>query len=348
MEESRVLRILDANANRASEGLRVVEEFARFVLDDAHLTGLCKNLRHDLTDVLAAIPLVERLRARDTTADVGTEVTTPAEFHRDSCEAVAAASLSRVQQSLRVLEEYAKLLDPETAARFEPLRYRVYTLARAIGITAESRRRLEGVRLYVLLDGGASAEQLEQTADALLSAGAQVLQLRDKRLADRELAERARLLRRIVKKQDALLIINDRADIAAAAGADGVHVGQEELSVKDVRAVVGTRMLIGVSTHSLDQAKAAVLDGADYIGCGPTFPSGTKQFEAFPGVDFLRAVSAEISLPAFAIGGINLDNLGAVLDAGFHRVAVSGAISNASDPAAAVHAFRERLDRAKR
>jgi thiamine-phosphate pyrophosphorylase len=335
VEESRVLRILDANANRAGEGLRVVEEFNRFVLDDAHLTGLCKNLRHDLTDVLATIPLLERLRARDTTADVGAEVTTPAEFHRDSCEAVAAASIGRVQQSLRVLEEYAKLLDPETAARFEPLRYRVYTLARAIGLTAEGRRRLEGVRLYVLLDGGASAEQMEQTAAALVAAGVQVLQLRDQRLDDRELIQRARRLRRVAKEHGALLIINDRADIAAASDADGVH---------DVRAVVGTRMLIGVSTHSLEQAKAAVIDGADYIGCGPTFPSGTKQFEAFPGVELLRSVSAEISLPAFAIGGIDLDNLGEVLDAGFHRVAVSGAICRAADPAAAAREFRRRLD----
>ena len=101
-----------------------------------------------------------------------------------------------------------------------------------------------------------------------------------------------------------LFIINDRPDLAALARADGVHVGQEELSVKDARSIVGPETLVGVSTHSIEQARQAVLDGANYIGVGPTFPSGTKQFEQFPGVELLRAVAAEIRLPAFAIGGI--------------------------------------------
>ncbi|MEQ8787779.1 MAG: thiamine phosphate synthase [Pirellulaceae bacterium] len=348
MSQTAVLRILDANANRAAEGLRVVEEFVRFVLDDAHLTGICKQLRHDLTDVVATIPLAERLRARETAADVGTEATTVAEFQRESPAAVAAASLSRVQQSLRVLEEYAKLLDPQIAARLEPLRYRLYTLSRAIGIAAESRRALNDLRLYVLLDGGPSPEGLEQSAASLLAAGVQAIQLRDKQRIDRELVERARRLRRVTAEAGALLIINDRPDIAAVVHADGVHVGQDELTVKDARAVVGPQRLIGVSTHSLDQARTAVLDGADYLGVGPTFPSGTKQFSAFTGVELLRQVAAEVSLPAFAIGGVNLANLDEVLDAGFRRAAVAGAIVKAADPPAAAAEFRRRLDSASR
>ena len=123
-----------------------------------------------------------------------------------------------------------------------------------------------------------------------------------------------------------LLIINDRPDLAALAQADGVHVGQEELSVKDARSIVGPDVLIGVSAHSIEQARQAVLDGANYLGVGPTFPSGTKQFDHFPGVELLRAVAAEIRLPAFAIGGITRENLGQVKSAGFTRMAVSGAI----------------------
>jgi thiamine-phosphate pyrophosphorylase len=113
-------------------------------------------------------------------------------------------------------------------------------------------------------------------------------------------------------------------------------LGQEDLSVKDARAIVGADALIGVSTHTIEQARQAVLDGANYIGAGPTFPSGTKQFEKFPGLELLRAIAAEIRLPAFAIGGITPANLPQVLSTRITRAAVSGAITSAPDPAAVV------------
>jgi thiamine-phosphate pyrophosphorylase len=138
------------------------------------------------------------------------------------------------------------------------------------------------------------------------------------------------------------MIVNDRPDLAVLAQADGVHVGQEELSVKDARSIVGPDMLVGVSTHSIEQARQAVLDGANYIGVGPTFPSGTKRFEQFPGVELLRLVAAEIRLPAFAIGGIDRQNVAEVLAAGFTRIAVSGAVTAAADP---VQAAKELLNR---
>ena len=125
--------------------------------------------------------------------------------------------------------------------------------------------------------------------------------------------------------------MNDRADVAVLSAADGVHVGQDELSVKDARAIVGPEVLVGVSTHNIEQVRRAVLDGANYLGVGPTFPSTTKSFAAFAGLDFVRAVATEISLPAFAIGGITLENVSQVISAGLRRVAVSGAVVNAAD-----------------
>jgi thiamine-phosphate pyrophosphorylase len=127
--------------------------------------------------------------------------------------------------------------------------------------------------------------------------------------------------------------------LAVLSRADGVHVGQDELSVKDARTVVGPQAIIGVSTHSIDQARQAVLDGANYIGVGPTFPSETKQFDRFPGVELLGDVAAEIRLPAFAIGGIRLDNLPQVLETGVRRVAIGAAIANAKPPEAAAREF---------
>ena len=343
-DSSALWRILDAAANRAAEGLRVVEDYARLGLDDTHLTTQLKRLRHDLKAALAHLPQSQRLAARDTAADVGTTVKTDAELVRTDLASVVLAGWKRTQQGLRTLEEYGKLVDARFAQLCETLRYRTYTLERALDITGTSRERLAGARLYVLLAGGHSAEAFTQLARTLVEAGVHVIQLRDKQLADRELLARARLLRDITKSSETLFIMNDRPDLAVLSQADGVHVGQEELSVKDVRAIVGTNMLIGVSTHSIEQARAAVLDGANYIGSGPTFPSTTKQFDAFPGLEFAAAVAREITLPAFAIGGITLENLSQVQAAGIKRVAVSAAITDANDPAATVKRFLRKLD----
>jgi thiamine-phosphate pyrophosphorylase len=329
------MRILDASLNRAGEGLRVVEDYARFVLDDPFLTSQAKSLRHDLADAAASVPANDRHAARDTLHDVGTEVTAAGEERRDSLQQVCTASIKRTEQSLRTLEEYGKLVDGQFAAAMESLRYRLYTLEKAIDVGRSSRERLEAVRLCVLMDGGTSAAEFQALVAALVEAAVPMLQLRDKRLDDRELAGRARLLRQLTRGTPTLAVINDRPDIAAAVGADGVHLGQEDLSLKDARAVVGTAMLIGISTHSIEQARAAVLDGANYLGAGPTFPSHTKDFDEFAGLDYLRALAAEVRLPTFAIGGITAENLAEVLATGISRVAVGAAVTAAQEPASA-------------
>lgn len=337
------LRILDANANRLQEGLRVVEEYCRFALADTFLTGQLKQIRHDLSESLRSLPDAHRLAARDTQRDVGVEITTAAEFVRADLQAVASANLARCQQALRAIEEYAKLDWPQLARQVEPLRYRLYVLAQALFRAAQARDRLGDARLYVLVDGGMDAADFEGRCRATLAGGAHVLQLRDKRLDDRTLLARARRLREWTTAAGVIFIVNDRPDLARLARADGVHVGQEELSVQEVRTIVGPDSLVGVSTHSLAQARQAVLDGADYLGCGPTFPSTTKTFAEFPGLDFLRQVAGEIGLPAFAIGGVRLDNLSQVIAAGLRRVAVSDAVWRAADPAEAARRLLEQL-----
>jgi thiamine-phosphate pyrophosphorylase len=331
------------------EGLRVVEDVARFVRNDSFLAGACKRLRHDLTTALAAIdPRDDRFTARDTLADVGTAITTPQEAQRVSADDLVAANWQRVSQALRVIEEFAKLLG-HSGTSFEQLRYQSYTLAKALAANARSNSIWLNRRLYVLVDGRESEAAFEAFVKQLITAGVDVLQLRDKQLDDRRLLARAEQLRSLIdenatEQSKPLFIMNDRPDLALLAGADGVHVGQEELPVSEVRKLVGTRLQIGVSTHSIEQARAAVLAGADYLGCGPTFPSSTKQFELFPGVAFLREVAAEISLPAFAIGGISVGKLAEVMEAGFTRVAVSGAISSAKEPGSIAREFRDLLN----
>ncbi len=331
-----VVRVLDAAANRAREGLRVVEDYVRFVLDDRHLTAQLKELRHALADALAGLPVGYRLGARETLADVGTALSTENEQTRHSAAEVLTANFLRAQEGLRTLEELGKLRDPQLAAAAKQLRYRAYSLQRAVHYTASGRQRLAEARLYVLIEGCESVEQFDRLVAALVAAGAHLIQLRDKQLEDRQLLDRARRIRARTEGTGTLFIMNDRPDLAALARADGVHVGQEEVAVKDARAIVGPEALVGVSTHSMEQARQAVLDGADYIGVGPTFPSDTKRFDAFPGLDLLRQVAAEIRIPAFAIGGIGTENLAEVVATGVRRAAVSGAVARAADPGAAV------------
>jgi thiamine-phosphate pyrophosphorylase len=329
------LRIVDAALNRAGEGLRVVEDYVRFVLDDPFLMREIKAVRHDLTKAAAWTPPADRHAARDTRGDVGAAISTSAENDRGDAWAVCAANFKRSQQALRSLEEFGKLRDATFAARCEELRYRVYTLEKAIDVGARSRKRLEGVRMCVLVDAQDSADDFERLVRKLVEAGVGMIQLREKHLDDRELVARARQLRELTRGTPTLAIINDRADVAALTDADGVHLGQDDLSVKDARAIVGTRPLIGVSTHHVDHARAAVLDGANYLGAGPTFPSETKAFDEFVGLDYLREVASEIRLPTFAIGGINAGNLSDVLATGIERIAVGAAVTESREPGVA-------------
>jgi thiamine-phosphate pyrophosphorylase len=325
-------RILDACANRAREGLRVVEDYCRFVLDDAFLSRSLKELRHDLTSTLAELSSDLLLQARETQRDVGTELATPSESERASLRDVAQVNLKRLQEAIRSLEEFGKVHSPRLGLALEQLRYRVYTLERALVLGATARQRLAGARLYVLLTGSQCAACLDWTVAEAAAGGAHIVQMREKGKTDRQLYERARQMRQFTRQAGVLFIVNDRPDIARLVEADGVHLGQDDLSVKEARRILGPDALIGVSTHNLEQVRQAILDGASYLGVGPTFSSGTKHFTDLPGLEFVRQALAETSLPAFVIGGVNLDTIDAAVAAGARRVAVSQAIAAADDP----------------
>lgn len=350
------LRTLDAAANRAREGLRVVEDFVRFTLDDSHLSRLLKELRHELTERLSDLDRFGLVSARDTLGDVGTSIKTPREQTRLLPIDVVVANCRRVEEALRTLEEFSKLLlghtadattgeestnspqprprlaDPHLPARLEQLRYRLYTLEKALTTTLASRERLAGCDLYLLATESLCHHGSGPAIRQALEAGVRIVQLREKNLTDGRLLEAARRVRSWTRDADALFIMNDRPDLAVLAEADGVHVGQDELSVREARRIVGPHRLIGVSTHTIEQARQAVLDGADYLGVGPCFETNTKSFDQIAGLDFVRRVAAEVTLPWFAIGGISSENIAAVRAAGASRIAVSGAVCSSPLP----------------
>jgi thiamine-phosphate pyrophosphorylase len=325
-------RILDASANRAREAIRVVEDYCRFALNDAILSRELKTLRHDLNEALSTIGDRFLLTTRDTPGDVGTAITTEAESRRDSLEQVVHVNLKRLQEALRSLEEYGKVASSRTGAAIEKLRYRSYTLEQSILQRMGAATRLANARLYLLLTGSACAASIEFVIFEAVAGGVDIVQLREKSLSDRELLDRARRVRRWTSEAGALFIINDRPDIAAIVDADGVHLGQDDMAVRDARRIVGPDALIGVSTHSLEQLRQAALDGASYVGVGPVFASRTKQFDELPGLEYVRQANRESTIPMFALGGITSDNISQVVAEGASRVAVSAAICGADEP----------------
>lgn len=366
------LRILDANANRTREALRVMEEAARFILDDASLVTAIKQLRHDFAHAVASCKACQTMAAwRDTLGDVGTTISTEAEQTRTSLASVSIAAGKRLSESLRAMEEYAKTLGTEgsTLARhLEALRYRGYQVEQQLNLAMAGCRvhdstapsdgspdtdnfakndstsmapRVKQWRLCVLISESLCPESnWLGIANATLQGGADCLQLREKNLDAHELLARARTLVKTARPFGASVIINDRPDIAMLAGAHGVHLGQHDLAAVEVRKLFGNELVIGVSTSTLEEATAALRSGADYCGVGPMFPTTTKHKDVIVGPAYLKQFLNWNRCPHLAIGGISTSNLPTLVQAGVKGIAVSSAVCAASDP---VQATRDLL-----
>ena len=320
-------RILDANLDRAREGLRVIEEWCRFGLNSSELSEICKQLRQELGHLHQ-----DKFRdARDTPGDVGTEITHVQEETRTSIASVLQANLSRVQEALRVLEEYGKLCDSSLSLACKRMRYQVYSLESQL-LKLERRQRLQQAMLYLVTsEADSESKSLAEIVEAALQGGARLVQYRDKISDDLTRLERAKSLRLLCHRYQALFIVNDRIDIALASEADGVHLGQEDLPVVLARQMLGPHRLVGRSTTNPAELDRAIQEGVDYVGVGPVYATPTKE-KAVAGLDYVRYAAAHSPLPWFAIGGIHEANLPEVLQAGAQRVAIVQAIMKAFEP----------------
>ena len=343
-----IYRILDANFNRAREALRVAEDCGRFALNDPAVTAMAKHMRGELQEILAEMPAAELLTARDTPGDIGTDITSPGESRRDDLRDVATAACKRLGESLRSIEEYSKVVAPGMTLQIERMRYNAYTLEKRLLGRFVVANRLADVRLYVLVSSRLCKNGLRETARAIIAGGADVLQLREKDVPDATMLAMAAELRELTDETGRIFIVNDRADIAAIVAADGIHLGQQDLPIAESRRLLRPDAVVGRSTHSVEQAKAAVNEGADYVAVGPIFETATKDAGPPVGLETLRQVAAEVPLPVVGIGGITADNAAQVLAAGATCVAVSRAICGAPDPQAAARAIKEQLARAAR
>ena len=338
-----VARILDANFNRSRESLRVMEEYGRFVLNNGQLSGAIKQARHDLREIIEGLGGSKLLLGRNTPGDVGTELNASGEMKRSNTTEVVTAACKRVVESLRVMEEFSKTIQGRAGRQLEQMRYKCYEWEVQLVSRGQAKKQLSQMRLYVLISSELCKKDPLEVAKDVLNGGADAIQLREKKMDAGEYLELATKIAELCRQEDKLFIVNDRPDIAVAAGASGVHLGQEDLEIGQARKVLSGKMIIGVSTHNIEQAKQAVAGGADYIGVGPVFATGTKPSAEPVGVEYVRQAVNEIDLPQTAIGGITLDNIEQVISAGAKCVAVCSGIISANDPAGITAQFVKRL-----
>jgi thiamine-phosphate pyrophosphorylase len=330
-------RLLDANLNRSREGLRVIEDWCRFGLNNGELSAQCKAMRQ----TLGQWHKPEFRQARDTSGDVGTGITHPQEAVRSDVRAVLQANLCRVEESLRVLEEYGKIYGSSMGAVMKQLRYQTYQLDDALmNLTKTRHDQLNAAQLYLVTS---PSETLLETVESALQGGLKLVQYRDKTADDDVRYDRALALKQLCDRYGALFIVNDRIDLAVAVDADGVHLGQHDLPYAFARKMLGPDKIIGRSTTNPDEFVAAMAEMPDYIGVGPVHETPTKAGKAAAGYDYVKYAAAHCTIPWFAIGGIDMDNVKAAIDAGARRVSVVRAIMAAPEPKLTTQYFLSQL-----
>lgn len=330
-------RILDVNLNRAREGLRVIEEICRFYLNDQKYFFRLKELRHNLKEAESLFQ-VNQVLFRDAESDVGKEPH-PLEKSRRNLKELLTANCKRVEESLRVLEEFSKPYNGGGDI-FKKCRFAMYELEKELILRI---RKVIDFSVYLVTDDiYLSKPDLFLVIEECIKAGVTVLQYRAKNKTSRQMMEDCKVLRNLTRKYNIPLIINDRLDLALAVEADGVHLGQDDLPFDVAKRYIGDG-IIGISASTYEEGEEAISKGADYIGLGPVFATPTKKDANPPcGIETLFRLKSNFpDTKVVAIGGIDLSNASQVIKAGANGLAIVSAILGSGEPAEQVKKFGE-------
>lgn len=316
-------QIMDANINRCSEGIRVLEDLARFHLKNKELSKELRSIRHFIRKLCSKESLLDY---RNSSNDIGKEISQGSTVdQKKDIKALVLANFSRVQESMRVLEELHKLEINYTQGKaIEKRRFQIYTLEKKFfKKTVDFSKEIYGITHAF---GGRSHVEIAQM---YLEQGIRIVQYREKNKPKGEKLNECQAIKKLMEKYpQSIFIINDDLDIAQMVGADGVHLGQEDLDPLLVKKQA-PGLIVGVSTHNETQVKRALEVGADYIGVGPMFQTTTKKdVEKSEGVEFLRWVSQNVSLPFVTIGGINHTTIEEIFKNGGQTIAMISALKN--------------------
>ncbi|KGF99773.1 MULTISPECIES: thiamine phosphate synthase [Prochlorococcus] len=327
-EDLRIFQIIDANLDRAREGLRVLEDWSRFGLGENNFVTKIKNFRQ----ILGKNHLEIYKQSRNYNEDKCKGLTHQEQLKRKAPKQIISSNAGRVQEALRVIEEFSRLHNHELSKIASEIRYEIYNLE--IDLLNLSKRKksdeiLYKTHLYVITD---QKKNLLRIIEDILIAGVKIIQYRFKTGTDKDNLEEAIQIKNLCEKYNSLFIINDRVDIAIASNADGVHLGQEDLDLKTARKLLGYSKIIGISANNENDISNALKEGCDYIGIGPVFETSTKKNKKPLGIEKIKTLTKDLNIPWFAIGGVTTNNISFLKSHGFKKVALVSQIMNSEDP----------------
>jgi len=324
----RIYQIIDANLDRAREGLRVLEDWARFGLGKNDYVTKIKNYRQ----ILGKNHLEIYKQTRNHIEDQSKGLTHLEQFNRTTPEQIISSNSGRVQEALRVVEEFSRPYNHALSKIASEIRYEIYTLEIDLLNLSKHKQSEEILKendLYVITD---QKENLLEIIEEILVAGVKIIQHRFKKGTDKDHLKEAIQIKNLCKKYNSLFIINDRIDIALASNADGIHLGKEDLDLKTARKLLGYSKIIGISANNEIEISNALKEGCDYIGIGPVFETATKKDKKPLGIAKIKTLTKDLNIPWFAIGGVSMNNISYLKSNGLKKVALISQLMNSEDP----------------
>ena len=327
-QDLRIFQIIDANLDRAREGLRVLEDWARFGLGENNSVKRIKNFRQ----ILGKNHLEVYKQSRNYIKDECKGLTHQEQSKRKAPAQIISSNAGRVQEALRVIEEFSRLHNHELSKIAAEIRYEIYTLEIELLSLSKFKKSVEILKkndLYVITD---QKENLLEIIEEVLIAGVKIIQHRFKKGTDKDHLQEAIQIKNLCKKYNSLFIVNDRIDIALASNADGIHLGQDDLDLKTARKLLGYSKIVGISANNAIDISNALKEGCDYIGIGPVFETTTKKNKKPLGIENIKTLTKDLNIPWFAIGGIKSNNISYLKRNGFKKVALVSELMNSEDP----------------
>ena len=327
-EDLRIYQIIDANLDRAREGLRVLEDWARFGLGKEKYVERIKNFRQILGKNHLEVYKLSRNHNEDKCKGLSHEE----QINRKTSEQIISSNSGRVQEALRVIEEFSRLHNHELSKIASKIRYEIYTLEIDLLSLSKYKKSIEILKendLYVITD---QKDNLLEIIEEILIAGVRIIQHRFKTGTDKDHLKEAIQIKKLCIRYNSLFIVNDRLDIALASNADGIHLGQDDFDLKTARKLLGYSKIIGISANNEIDISNALKQGCDYLGIGPVFETATKKDKKPIGVEKIKTLTKDLNIPWFAIGGIKLNNISYLKKNGFKKVALVSQLINSKDP----------------
>jgi len=327
-EDLRIYQIIDANLDRAREGLRVLEDWARFGLGKEKYVEKIKNFRQ----ILGKNHLEIYKLSRNYIEDKCKGLTHKEQINRKTSDQIISSNSGRVQEALRVIEEFSRPHNHELSKIASEIRYEIYTIEVEL-LSLSKRKKLEKILiendLYVITD---QKDNLLEIIEETLIAGVRIIQHRFKPGTDKDHLQEAIQIKNLCKRYNSLFIVNDRLDIALASNADGIHLGQDDLDLKTARKLLGYSKIVGISANNAIDISNALKEGCDYLGIGPVFETKTKKNKIPLGIENIKTLTKDLNIPWFAIGGIKSNNISYLKRNGFKKVALVSELMNSEDP----------------